>query len=362
VHENTNETTTQYTWQIIKKEKRNNPIPEDGAQRPEITCSNRYEQLSQLQNDYNGDTMHTYTINNIQPKEKTNSPKNSKPPPIFVYGVTNFNDMVKHLSTTIEEDQYYCKVQPNGTIKIHVSTPESYRRLVKQLQDDKIIYHSYQLKQERAYRIVIRNLHYSTPTAQITTELEKQGHKVRNILNVKHRATKETLPQFFIDLEPKENNKTIYDMEFLCNMKITVEAPRQKKHIVQCRRCQSYGHTKTYCTKPYACVKCGGNHNTSTCTKPPDTPAKGVLCGGSHLASYKGCEVYKNLQKSGASHSTKLPSDLSNKNSVSTIITNFHLSTQIKPQHQRPSSHKPHTHKYLRKNSSHQWQTNYQRF
>jgi hypothetical protein len=51
---------------------------------------------------------------------------------------------------------------------------------------------------------------------------------VRNILNVKHRITKGPLSLFFIDLEPKEHNKGIYDMEFLCNMKITVEAPRPK--------------------------------------------------------------------------------------------------------------------------------------
>jgi hypothetical protein len=296
-HENANGTKTQFKWQTIKKRKRNTPTSEEGASRPPISCSNRYEQLSQLPNDFTDDAMHTDAITNTQPIVKFTSPKDPKPPPIFVYGVINFNDMAKYLSKTIAEDQYYCKVQSNDTIKIYVSTPDSYRRIVKQLQDDKIVYHTYQLKQERAYRIVIRNLHHSTPTTQITTELEKRGHEVRNILNVKHRATKEPLPLFFIDLEPKENNKTIYDIEFLCNMRITVEAPRQRKHIVQCTRCQSYGHTKTYCTKPYACVKCGENHNTTTCTKPSDTPAKCALCGGSHPASYKGCEVYKNLQK-----------------------------------------------------------------
>jgi hypothetical protein len=39
-------------------------------------------------------------------------------------------------------------------------------------------------------------------------------HAARNILNVKHRVTKEPLSLFFVDLEPKENNKDIYDMEF----------------------------------------------------------------------------------------------------------------------------------------------------
>jgi hypothetical protein len=68
------------------------------------------------------------------------------------------------------------------------------------------------MKQERAYRIVIRNLYYSTPTAQITAELEERGHKVGNILNVKHRTAKEPSSLFFIDLERKENNKDIYNI------------------------------------------------------------------------------------------------------------------------------------------------------
>jgi hypothetical protein len=79
------------------------------------------------------------------------------------------------------------------------------------------------------------------------------------------------------------------------------------------------------------------------------------------LQATKDARCTKTYKKSGASHSTKLLTDLSSKKSVLTIIINFHLSTQIKPQHQRPSPHKPHTHKYLGKNSSHQWQTNYQR-
>jgi hypothetical protein len=84
------------------------------------------------------------------------------------------------------------------------------------------------MKQDRAYGIVIITLHYSTPTAQITAELEDQGHEVRNILNVIHRTTKEALSLFFIDLEPNANNKDIYDIKVVCNIKITAEAPRQK--------------------------------------------------------------------------------------------------------------------------------------
>jgi hypothetical protein len=42
--------------------------------------------------------------------------------------------MVEHLATTIEEEQYYCEALSNGPIKINVTTPESYRKLIKQFQ------------------------------------------------------------------------------------------------------------------------------------------------------------------------------------------------------------------------------------
>jgi hypothetical protein len=68
--------------------------------------------------------------------------------------------MIAHLTAITEEEQYHCKVVSNDNIKIYAATPESYRKLIKHLQEDKIIYHTYQMKQERAYRIVIQNLHY----------------------------------------------------------------------------------------------------------------------------------------------------------------------------------------------------------
>ena len=86
-------------------------------------------------------------------------------------------------------------------------------------------------------------------------------------------------------------------------MKRAVEAARKKNHIAQCTRCQSYGHTKRYCSRSYVCVKCWGEHNTNLCTKDPIAPATCALCGGEHPASYKGCVIYKDLQQAqGKTH------------------------------------------------------------
>jgi len=98
------------------------------------------------------------------------STKIQKPPPIFVHGVINYGDMIKQIRETAEEKQYYTKCLANNVIKINCVTPESYRNLVRHFQDNNIIYHTYQLKEETAYRIAIKYLHHSTNTEDIKQE------------------------------------------------------------------------------------------------------------------------------------------------------------------------------------------------
>jgi hypothetical protein len=158
------------------------------------------------------------------------------------------------------------------------------------------IHHSCQPKDERSYRVVIKHLHHTVESKDIADELFELGHKVRNIINEKHRQIKEPLSLFFVELEPaNNNNKEVYKIRSLQNKIIEIEPPNKSKHIIQCRRCQIYGHTKSYCNMPYLCVKCGEQHNSTLCKKNKDAPAKCGLCGGPHSANYKGCEYYHNL-------------------------------------------------------------------
>ena len=175
--------------------------------------------------------------------------------------------------------------------------------IIKHCRDRNIYYHTYQLKEERAFRVVIKHLHYSTDLDDITTELGALGHTVRNIINVQNRLTKEPMNLFYVDLEPANNNKDIYGITAIQNKLIQIEPPQSTKpQIPQCLRCQSYGHTRKYCNMPYKCVKCGGHHNSTLCTKPRDSPAKCALCGGPHPANYKWCEQYRSILKGHNPH------------------------------------------------------------
>jgi hypothetical protein len=103
---------------------------------------------------------------------------------------------------------------------------------------------------------------------------------------------------FFVDLKPAPNNKDIFQIEHLQQCKVTFEAPKQKSDIAQCANCQRYGHTKNYCLRTPRCVKCSGTHLTSQWSrKERSSNVCCVLCNGNHPANYKGCMVYKDLQK-----------------------------------------------------------------
>ena len=77
-----------------------------------------------------------------------------------------------------------------------------------------------------------------------------------------------------------------------------LEPSRSKRNIPQCGKCQRYGHTQAYCYHSPRCVKCAGNHITKHYPrKEKSEHVKCVLCDGNHLANYKGCTVYKEIQK-----------------------------------------------------------------
>jgi arsenate reductase-like glutaredoxin family protein len=151
--------------------------------------------------------------------------------------------------------QYTTRSMANNTVKINCTIPDTYRKLVKFMSENNIIFHTYQPKKERAYRVVIKYLHHSIDTKEVAEELSSHGHKVRNIISAKQRQTKEPLNLFFVDVESADNNKDVYNIRKVLNSTAQIEPPRRDKNIIQCMRCQQYGHKKTYCNRLFMCVK-----------------------------------------------------------------------------------------------------------
>lgn len=185
-------------------------------------------------------------------------------------------------------DYFICKSSADK-LKIQISNPESYRTLISFLKDENAEYHTYQLREDKPLRIVIRNLHYSTPIELIKEELEFKLFEVRQVTNVLHKVNKNPLPPFFVDVEPTPKSKEIFELSSLLHTKIRIEEPYKSQVISQCLNCQQYGHTRAYCGYH---PRCGADHQTSDCPNPRDASPKCALCSENHPANYKGCSNY----------------------------------------------------------------------
>jgi hypothetical protein len=251
-----------HDWQSVgpaKKRKRTQRQQQtDHPNHDHLTTNNKFEALTQQQADDNIDPPQLYT----QPIPR--------PPPIIIYGGLNYKKIMENITTITEEQTFQCKVLQNDSVKINTNATHSYRKLFRHLNSEEVIHHTHQMKQNRAYRAVIQNLYYSIPVDEIKEELKNQGHTVRNIINILHRVHKHPLSMFYGDLDPQHNNEDIYILQYLSNMKMTVEPPNKTALSYSVLAVNSTV-SKSYCTRPYKCVKCGGTHMTTDRQKSKDT-------------------------------------------------------------------------------------------
>jgi hypothetical protein len=81
--------------------------------------------------------------------------------------------MVENLAKVVDEETYFTKTLSNNTVRISTLSSETYRKLIRHIQDEKIIHLTYEIKHDRAYSVVIRDLHHSITIIEIKNELNE---------------------------------------------------------------------------------------------------------------------------------------------------------------------------------------------
>lgn len=257
--------------------------------KPIFVTANRYFPLSTDVISHEPSEPHSNNNINIEAEQPT---KIKLPPPIFVRGILDFVGFRNQLIDLIGSENFIFKSSTNN-LKIQTTQAEFYRKTIHFLKENNAQYHTYQPLEDKPFRVVVRNLHPSTPTVEIGIAIEEIGFSVRQVTNVIQKITKNNLPMFFVDLEPAAINTEIFSVTSLLHTKIKIEEPHKRRDILQCHNCQDYGHSKKYCSYSPRCVRCGEEHPSTHCTKTRDLPAKCALCKGDHPANYKGCQIYK---------------------------------------------------------------------
>ncbi|GBN91012.1 putative RNA-directed DNA polymerase from transposon X-element [Araneus ventricosus] len=94
---------------------------------------------------------------------------------------------------------------------------------------------------------------------------------------------------FLVVLPKIPKSKEIYYLEYIGQMRVSVESLRKKQTLGQCYKFQDYFHHSSRCTRDPRCMKCAGNHWYRDCPKPKETLATCLHCMGNHTANYSGC-------------------------------------------------------------------------
>jgi hypothetical protein len=220
-----------------------------------------------------------------------------KPPPIMITGVDNHENLTTIIKQAIGDEYYQTKLMNNGINKVNVSSDHAYRMLTQTLKSNNIPWFSYEDKQNRDIKVMIKNLHHSFQPVNILHSLKEQGFQALNATPKLKWRTKEPLDMFIVSFHRNTDINKIFEIKTICRAIVTVESLRSNKLIPQCKICQSLGHTRNYCHKTPKCVKCAGSHLTLLCDKPQLAQPKCCHCGKNHPANYRGCEVIKELQK-----------------------------------------------------------------
>jgi hypothetical protein len=129
-------------------------------------------------------------------QHKTGPENKPKPPSIYITDIKNISQLIEFLEQ-IARQQYKIKSLADSQVKIQPKASECYRTIIKSIAKKCTEFHTYKLKEERSFKVVLKHMHYSNNPEEIKTEIEKLGHTVTNICNIKHHGTK---LMFFVEL------------------------------------------------------------------------------------------------------------------------------------------------------------------
>lgn len=293
-------------WILAKKKR---PAKKRKAESsPEIPTKNNFQILENIP-DNNGSLTKTSGIKN----KNINPPapavvKEKLPPPIIVKGVEKFN-VLKSLTQQINSNECKFTSFNNNVWKINTTSSESYRHVTGELNKNVLQWHTYENKTTRSIKVMARGLHPSCDEIEIVEDLRDKGFGITEAKNIikKVKVTNNSgenaiqkigLPLFMLSFSNEEKIEKIYSIKSILGIIVKIEPLRKNAYaIIQCKRCQAFGHTKTYCNNNPACVKCAGKHHTKDCSLARDQKAKCVNCREAHPASYRGCVIALEQQK-----------------------------------------------------------------
>lgn len=229
----------------------------------------------------------------------------TKVPPINVYEIST-KQLIDFIKNGLKIQDFKIK-EMKGKKTIYMSNLENYLKVRKYLEKSETKFFTYTPKELKTRTFLLKGLESDISTQEIIEELYSRENEHLQFIKVTPFATKNSIKQNYklpiymvqITADSKINElKKIKTLMYRCIKWETIKQP----DIPQCRNCQGFFHSAANCFLAPKCVKCGKSHDKGKCDIKENENNKEkmfcVLCNKfGHPSSYKGCEVYKKLQK-----------------------------------------------------------------
>ncbi|CAH0562889.1 unnamed protein product [Brassicogethes aeneus] len=275
------------------------------AKEAEITTQNKFDALNKTNDktlaENNEPTPSTSQTNtetnknnqNTRPRTYRTNTTTKKdinlPPPIIIAGKTD----MRHRETieTLKENltDFTVKHTKYNTI-INIKKKEEYNNYIEILKENNSNFHTYTPQDEKTHAFVMRGLDAKITIPELKEALLKERQlETYNIFELKktHRPLYMITTSSAVTLQWLNSN-----VQYIDHTRVFWERKKNKRTIIQCHRCQEWGHATTNCNNQFKCLKCAKEHPTNTCTKSKDTPATCANCEGNHPANSVDCPVY----------------------------------------------------------------------
>lgn len=285
-----------------------------GKNRPvnDITAANQSKGTQPVDKD--GKQKETATTSDGEETPIVKPSKIFKPPPIKIIGMQSIYEIKGLISSIVTEppilqDSWFVKVINNEIFSIISSNDDTYRAIRATLEANKVNFYTYENKNTRPIRVIVRGLHFSNSSEEILEDLKtkefpilrvdqmiiKERKEIKEGDTTQIKIKKVPIGTFTLTFANGTDIEKIFKINSICNVRVKIEPLKVDPTVVpQCIRCQGFRHTKNGCYKHPVCVRCAGPHLSSACPsgKFIEKPVC-ANCNEQHPASYRGCPVAK---------------------------------------------------------------------
>jgi hypothetical protein len=215
-------------------------------------------------------------------------PKEKPPPGILLKGHSNYL-LVVEVMDALAITPLRTQSSTSG-IWLNLSSVAEYRKLTEGMDLKHIDYASIGLPEDRDLHTVLRGVGPELTEKQVEEFLVGLGYQVTYIrrMRTSRDTGNEPLPLICVNIRRTANSESIFRVKKVRGVDVSFSAKKKDKMAIQCRRCQKFGHSAQFCSRPWSCSHCTRPHHYKDCTARAQ-PARCANCDGGHSAAYRKC-------------------------------------------------------------------------